>query len=273
MSASAASAAGAASVVSADPSPAVPFAPSASVPFTQLVSFVAKDANSADHIVDLWGFATAHTVEKEKGLTTLSYEIYRPAQMPQEQDKPTEVFALETYASKLQLDTVHMAARPITDFISAASSLTSEPVGLRFLHPQEGFHSRGEAREAELRASGVKPHMLIATMDFASPAAAQRFLSVHARAVAEKVQAEEPGCLSYHFYLVTTERDASPATSTQVVVFERYVTVRDLSETHANSPYFKKLVADLAADKEAQPIGGFKLRHYTELAMGFIGDA
>ncbi len=265
----------AAAPVSSDPSVSVPFAPSASVPFTQLVSFVAKDAAAADKLLELWRPAAAYTIEKEKGLTTLSYEIFRPAQTQAEQENSTtEVFAFETYASKLQLDTVHMKAAPISDFISAASELSARPVSLRFLHPREGFLTRGADRESELRASGVKPHMLIATMNFESNAAAERFLTKHARPVAEKVQAHEPGCVSYKFYLVTTDPDAAAAsTSTQVVVFERYLTEADLLETHLNTAYFKQFAADITEDLEAKPTEGFKLRHYEELGIGFIGSA
>jgi quinol monooxygenase YgiN len=239
-------------------------------PFTQMISLSPKDAAAAARLVQLLQPVTAFVAEKEKGSTTLTYEMYTAASVPAEQERPHEVFAFETYASKRHHDDVHFPSPPVADFIAAVPALVAAPLGLRFLHPREGFHSRGEARETEVRASGVKPHLLVVTMDFASPAAAARFLEF-ARPLAAGVLAHEPACLTFHLYLASTEREADAAASAQVVIVERYLAVSDWWEVHRGMPHFKDFQAALAA-ADARAAHTTR-RHYTELGMGFFGQA
>jgi quinol monooxygenase YgiN len=238
-------------------------------PFTQLVVFTAKSESDREKLVDAWRVATAFVVKEEKGTVTHTYEIYTPKKASE--SEKNDVLALETYNSKADLDSKHMVAAPISTFIAEATKLIAKPVALTFLRPCAGFLQRSPPREAEVRASGVKPHCLVVTLNFQSHAALKKNVANCAGLIAHTT-CHEPNTLSYQFYTGTPSPvSAGDESATQLVIFERYVTEHDLIETHFNSDAFKSFVKTNTEDPEVKQTTPPSFRHYEELAIGFVG--
>jgi len=239
-------------------------------PFTQLVQVIAKDQSSRDQLVKAWVPAAEFTTKAERGTITLSYEVFVPdASKASQPNVTTEVAALETYASKQQLEELHVPSPAIQAFLKTATELAE--VRLTYLRPRVGFHTRGEAREAEVRAAGTKPIALFVTVDFDDNAKLEAFLK-HAEAQAAAVQANEPGCLTYMFTSALTKPDEPLSSATRVLIYERYVNAAAIGE-HVQKESFKAFSAATAGDPAAQSVKPMEINFYHEQAVGFWGRA
>ena len=178
-------------------------------------------------------------LKEEAGSLTSTYEGFFPVarEGAEQTELDTEIVAFETYTSEQEFERVHMGSPVIKAFLAQlGGDMLSRETTLNFLEASgKGFHTRGQAREAEVKQSKAKPYTLIVTITLKSEEAVDGFLAPFGE-LAEYVKASEPNTLTYEAYRSKNH----PA---EVVIFERYLARSDLVDVHMKSAAYQGFLA------------------------------
>jgi quinol monooxygenase YgiN len=239
--------------------------PVASQPFYQYVSLVCKDSVSRDKLREAWIplFNFVKDTQIPTGVVT-TYGGYFPlvGGDKDQADVETEMVAFEAYTSEDHCYNKHMNTDTFKTFFGSITSqgLLAGPPLLRHLTPSgQGFHTRGAEKEAEARANGKIIGMSV-ILKFKDEAGLQAFRDI-LKPLTQYTKDNEPQTLSYEHYTIRN----SPL---ELMIFERYRTLQDLTELHWKSDAFKTYAA---ANAKLGVIVGKEKRMYNQLNKGVWG--
>jgi quinol monooxygenase YgiN len=213
-----------------------------------------------------WLPGFSHVLANEVGSLVSTYEGFFPSStagdLSSQAGADTEILAFETYSSESEFQRVHMAAPAVQQFLSEIGEHLSLDTSLNVLEPTgAGFHTRGAEREQQVRASGKKPFVLVVTLTLKDGESVAPVLDVF-KGFAAYVKESEPQTLTYEAFRVKNRAN-------ELIIFERYVDAKDLTDVHWKSAEFAQLGASFAA---LGVITGKTQRTYEEAQVGHWGQ-
>jgi len=234
-------------------------------PHRQLISFIAKDAASRDKIHSKWSTLAAEVKAHEQGSIASSYEAFLPAPLP-DSNQPecdAEVLGFESFPSKDKFDQ-HFNHERVQSFINGLRSegLLVEQDGIRVTELQStgvGFHTRGPEAESKAR-SNAAPFLLVVRLKLKDETGVNQALDL-LRPLASYVHSSEPATLTYAIY-------RSSSDPCELVIFERYASQADLTDTHWKSQPFQAFGQQLG---EKGIVESKTERTFEEARIGFWG--
>ncbi|KAK9459967.1 uncharacterized protein V1516DRAFT_678526 [Lipomyces oligophaga] len=191
-----------------------------------------------------------HVVANEASINQ-AYFFYSPI------GKPETIYGIESYASKDAIENVHTQSAPFKKFVADATLVSDGELGINLLEPSVGFLSRPKFTDFPSSEA-----LLLHVTLMVKPGTRDYCLEQFGK-IADDVLANEPNCTSYLYM-----KDL--ADPNKIMIFERYLTRKDLEVTHRGGEVFKTVFGEL---DNGVYITGKEVIECVETGLGFLDRA